>query len=131
MIGLPDHRILITQDLIYNNVHVFIGEQAFEGWVAALNRYRTLPYDRVLPGHGAPGGPELYDAMAHYLSVARAALIEASDPADLKRRVISAFPQFDGRALLDHQMRFSVPGAAQRRSTPIVLLVQRSVHALD
>jgi glyoxylase-like metal-dependent hydrolase (beta-lactamase superfamily II) len=109
MIGLPDHRLLITQDLIYHAVHVFIGEQAFDSWVAALKNYRALPYDRILPGHGAPGGPELYDAMARYLTVARAALSEASDPADLKQRLISAFPEFGGRALLDHQMRFLFP----------------------
>jgi hypothetical protein len=47
--------------------------------------------------------------MARYLSVARAALSEASDPADLKRRLISAFPEFGGRILLDHQMRFLFP----------------------
>jgi hypothetical protein len=109
MIGLPDHRVLIAQDLIYNAVHVFIGEQAFDSWGVALKTYRALPYERLLPGHGAPGGPELYDAMAHYLSVARAALSEASGPSDLKQRLIAAFPEFSGRALLDHQMRFLFP----------------------
>lgn len=115
MIGLPDHRVLITQDLIYNAVHVFIGERAFDSWGAALNSCRALPYNRILPGHGAPGGPELYDGMAHYLSVARAALSEASDPADLKRRLIAAFPEFAGRALLDHEMRFLFPARATDR----------------
>ena len=109
MIGLPDHRVLITQDLIYRAVHVFLGEQAFDSWAAALKSYRALPYDRILPGHGAPGGPELYDAMARYLSVARVALSEASSPADLKRRLILAFPEFGGWTLLDHQMRFLFP----------------------
>jgi glyoxylase-like metal-dependent hydrolase (beta-lactamase superfamily II) len=109
MIALPDHGVLITQDLIYNEVHVFIGEQDFDNWTAALERCRALSYARIFPGHGAPGGRELYDAMAHYLSVARAALSEARDPADLKQRLISAFPQFGGRALLDHQMRFLFP----------------------
>jgi glyoxylase-like metal-dependent hydrolase (beta-lactamase superfamily II) len=122
MIGLPDQRILITQDLIYNAVHAFIGEQAFDGWAVALKSYRALPYDRILPGHGAPGGPELYDAMAQYLTVARAALSEASDPDDLKRRLISAFPQFGGRTLLDHEMRFLFPVRQKRRSTTIVFL---------
>jgi glyoxylase-like metal-dependent hydrolase (beta-lactamase superfamily II) len=109
MIGLPDHDVLITQDLIYNGVHVFVGEQAFDGWSAALKTYRALPYQRILPGHGAPGGPELYDAMARYLSVARAALAQASGPADFKQRLIAAFPEFSGRALLDHEMRFLFP----------------------
>jgi glyoxylase-like metal-dependent hydrolase (beta-lactamase superfamily II) len=110
MIGLPDLRILITQDLVYNAVHVFIGEKAFDSWAATLKSYRALPYDRILPGHRAPGGPELHAAMAYYLSVVRAALSEASGPADLKQRLISAFPEFSGRALLDHEMRFLFPG---------------------
>jgi len=55
MIGLPDHRVLVTQDLVYNAVHVFIGEQAFDEWAEALERYRALPYNRILPGHGSPG----------------------------------------------------------------------------
>ena len=109
MIGLPDHGVLITQDLIYNGVHVFIGEQAFDNWGVALKTYRALPYERILPGHGAPGGPELYDGMARYLSVARGALTQASGPADFKQRLIAAFPEFSGRALLDHETRFLFP----------------------
>ena len=74
MIGLPDHGILATQDLVYNQVHVFIGEKAFASWADALHNYQKLAYTRILPGHGAPGGTELFDAMRHYLSVAREAL---------------------------------------------------------
>jgi glyoxylase-like metal-dependent hydrolase (beta-lactamase superfamily II) len=106
VLGLPDQEILLTQDLIYNKVHVFLGEKDFEGWAEALDNYQKLPYSRILPGHGAPGGAELFDAMREYLSVARGALSHAADPADLKQRLIAAFPDFEGRVLLDHQMRF-------------------------
>jgi glyoxylase-like metal-dependent hydrolase (beta-lactamase superfamily II) len=106
VIGLPDHDILATQDLIYNRVHVFVGEKAFAGWADALAKYQNLAYTRILPGHGAPGGPELFDAMRHYLSVAREALSQANAPSDLKSQLIAAFPDFDGHALLGHQMRF-------------------------
>jgi glyoxylase-like metal-dependent hydrolase (beta-lactamase superfamily II) len=109
VIGLPDHGILSTQDLIYNRVHVFLGEKAFARWADALDKYQKLAYTRILPGHGAPAGTELFDAMRHYLSVARDALSHADEPADLKRRLIAAFPDFEGNALLDHQMRFLFP----------------------
>ena len=109
MIGLPDHGVLITQDLIYNGVHVFIGERAFDGWTAALQRAQALDYDTLLPGHGEPGGPELYGAMSKYLGVAREALAASSSSAELKSRLIAAFPHHRGRKLLDHQMRFLFP----------------------
>jgi glyoxylase-like metal-dependent hydrolase (beta-lactamase superfamily II) len=109
MVGFPDHGVLITQDLIYSRVHVFIGERAFDDWAAALQRAQALDYDTLLPGHGSPGGPELYGAMAQYLEAARDALSRSSSGAELKSRLIVAFPHHRGRELLDHQMRFLFP----------------------
>jgi glyoxylase-like metal-dependent hydrolase (beta-lactamase superfamily II) len=71
MIALPDQGILITQDLVYHHVHVFVGEKAFDTWTRALEAYREVGYAKILPGHGLPGGPELYDEMLYYLSVVR------------------------------------------------------------
>jgi glyoxylase-like metal-dependent hydrolase (beta-lactamase superfamily II) len=109
MVGLPEQRILISQDLVYNGVHVFISERAFDTWSASLQNYKAQPYETVLPGHGAPGGSELYDRMLKYLSTACELLTKASDGDDLKTRLIAAFPDFEGRSLLDHQKRFLFP----------------------
>jgi glyoxylase-like metal-dependent hydrolase (beta-lactamase superfamily II) len=35
MVGLSDHGVLITQDLVYDRVHAFVGERAFDSWTAA------------------------------------------------------------------------------------------------
>jgi glyoxylase-like metal-dependent hydrolase (beta-lactamase superfamily II) len=113
MVGLPDHGILITQDLVYDRVHAFVGERAFDSWAAALGSAQALDYDAVLPGHGSPGGPELYDAMRRYLAAAQEALSKSSAGAELKSRLISAFPDHRGRVLLDHQMRFLFPTPAR------------------
>jgi len=118
MVGLPDYGVLITQDLIYNRVHVFIGERAFDGWAAALQRIQALNYDTLLPGHGSPGGPELYSAMSLYLEIARDALSKSNSGEDLKTRLIAAFPDHRGRALLDHQMRFLFPKPARDAAAP-------------
>jgi glyoxylase-like metal-dependent hydrolase (beta-lactamase superfamily II) len=109
MIGFPEQGILITQDLIYHGVHVFISERAFDSWADNLSQYKAQPYDKILPGHGAPGGKELYDCMQSYLSTARELLSKASDGDDLKARLIAAFPNFRGQMLLDHQKRFLFP----------------------
>ena len=113
MVGFPEHGVLITQDVIYNGVHVFIGERAFDGWVDALQRAQALDYDTLLPGHGEPGGPELYGAMSNYLSAAREAISTSTNGAELKSRLIAAFPNHRGRVLLDHQMRFLFPKQAR------------------
>src|SRR5262249_38332680 len=113
MVGLPDRGILITQDLLYNGVHVFVGEQAFDGWAAALQTTQALDYDTLLPGHGSPGGPELYGAMLQYLETAHDGYAKSHSGAELKARMVAAFPQYRGQVLLDHQMRFLFPKPAQ------------------
>jgi glyoxylase-like metal-dependent hydrolase (beta-lactamase superfamily II) len=109
MIGLPEHGILITQDLLYNRVHVFIGEQAFDPWIAALTRVAKLGYGRILPGHGDPGDLSLFDSMRDYLATARSILSAAQTPDEFKDRLIAAFPDHEGRNLLDHELRFLFP----------------------
>jgi glyoxylase-like metal-dependent hydrolase (beta-lactamase superfamily II) len=109
MVGLPKHGILITQDLIYNQVHVFVGELAFDSWHKALNKTQRLYYQRLLPGHGDPGGGELFDEMRDYLAVAREAYLDADNADEFKQRLIADFPDYQGRALLDRQMRFLFP----------------------
>jgi glyoxylase-like metal-dependent hydrolase (beta-lactamase superfamily II) len=118
MVGLPDHGVLITQDLIYDRVHVFIGEHAFDSWTSALQSTQALDYDTLLPGHGSPGGPELYGEMQQYLDTARDALLGSTSGAELKARLIAAFPNHRGRILLDHQMRFLFPKPVQSPTAP-------------
>jgi glyoxylase-like metal-dependent hydrolase (beta-lactamase superfamily II) len=109
MVGFPDQKILITQDLVYHGVHVFIAEKAFDTWLAGLRHYQQLPFEHVLPGHGAPGGPELYERMSRYLVSARDLISKSKDGDDLKRKLIAAFPDFTGTVMLDHQKRFLFP----------------------
>ena len=106
VIGLPDVRTIIVQDLIYNRVHPFFGERRFTGWRAALQNYRRLPYDLILPGHGMPGGVEIYDQMREYIDFAENALAKASDQADFRRRLLEHFPKHGGVKVADHQLRF-------------------------
>ncbi len=109
MIGLPNHSILITQDLIYDHVHVFVGEMAFASWHEALNKTQRLHYQKLLPGHGDPGGHDLYDEMRDYLAVAREAYLDADNADEFIQRLIDDFPDYQGRELLDHQIRFLFP----------------------
>ena len=57
MVGLPEQKILITQDLVYHGVHVFIAEKAFDAWIAGLRHYKRGAARRA-------GGPS-DDSMEH------------------------------------------------------------------
>jgi acyl-CoA thioesterase len=91
------------------NDDVFLGEKSFAMWHEALDHYETLPYTRILPGHGAPGGRELFAQMREYLTAAKKEYL-ANDTADgFVQRMRAAFPSSDGDVLLHHQLRFLFP----------------------
>jgi glyoxylase-like metal-dependent hydrolase (beta-lactamase superfamily II) len=106
IVGLPDAGTIIVQDLVYHRAHVFLGERNFDGWRDALREYRSLPYDVVLPGHGAPGGKALYDGMLEYLNFAQSALQRSATATEFRRRIIERFPDYGCRTILDHELRF-------------------------
>ncbi|MEJ1975897.1 MAG: hypothetical protein WDN49_07100 [Acetobacteraceae bacterium] len=112
VLELPDAGAIIVQDLVYNNAHPFLGERRFSTWQADLSTYRQSGHALVLPGHGASGGPALYDQMADYLAFAEGALAASSGAADFERRLLQQFPHYGGISVLEHQMRFLFPPAA-------------------
>jgi len=111
-IALPDAGAIIVQDLVYNRAHPFLGERRFDSWRAALRAYQALPYKIVLPGHGLPGGKTLYEEMLRYIDVAEEALQMARAPSEFRARMIDRFPDYGGLKVLDHQLRFLFPEAA-------------------
>lgn len=118
IVGFPEQRILITQDLVYNRVHAMVGEKAFDTWHTTLEEKKVLLYDKVLPGHGVPGGKELYDQMEQYLSIAREVLSSSPDGEVMKTKMIQAFPDYGGIGMLDQQKRFLFPAvAAEHKSS--------------
>jgi glyoxylase-like metal-dependent hydrolase (beta-lactamase superfamily II) len=109
MIGLPDAGVLMTQDVAYNRVHLFIGEHAFDAWGAAITALEATAYDVILPGHGLPGDRRIYAAGHRYLDVARDAFAAAIGPDDLNRRLEAAFPDYGGTAMQGLQNFYLFP----------------------
>ncbi len=109
MIGLPEARVLLAQDVVYHGVHLFIGEHAFDAWEVALGKLEALPYDIILPGHGLPTNRTVYDSDRAYLAAARSAYAEASGPEDLNEKLEAAFPEYGGTAMQGLQNFYLFP----------------------
>jgi glyoxylase-like metal-dependent hydrolase (beta-lactamase superfamily II) len=112
-VALPDQGVIITQDLTYNQVHLFVADQRFDAWLAALAEYEQLPYETVLPGHGQPGGKEIYAQAREYLSAAKRLVAEVTSAEQLKAALIERFPTYRGAILLDVQNTYLFPAAPQ------------------
>jgi hypothetical protein len=71
IVGLPRDRILITGDIVVN---VSPGRRYRHQPMpqrAALMMCQSLPYTRILPARGRPGGRELYESMLSHIDGSR------------------------------------------------------------
>jgi cyclase len=88
VVHLPGESVVFCGDLVSNGYHVNYEDAAFENLAAGLDFLRSLGARTYVPGHGAPGGPEILDAQQLYHDTVR----EAARSGDLER-VRATFPE--------------------------------------
>jgi len=102
MLWIPGQRILITGDVLFNNMHVYTAEtdsKAREKWLNSLNKIRELKPSVVIPGHSKVGAPldatTAVNFTESYLLVFEEELKKAKDPDSLINTMKERFPSAD------------------------------------
>ncbi len=108
---LSDEKVLIAQDILYNNCHLFCGHGNFDGWMSSLKDLRAdTSYDLILPGHGATqGSRQAIDDAIVYLDFVKAQFANAKSGAELKAAIMDRYPSYMASALVDIQNLFLFP----------------------
>ena len=60
MLWIPEQRILISGDVLFNGMHVYTAEtdsKARGRWLNSINKIRELKPSVVIPGHSKVGAP--------------------------------------------------------------------------
>ncbi|MEO1680753.1 MAG: MBL fold metallo-hydrolase [Pseudomonadota bacterium] len=97
---LPDQKVAVVQDLVYNGVHFAPGVDR-TNWISILEGLRDDPAcETLLVGHGLPTTRGDLDTALAYLRVLDAAWQEASSPDEVSAAMMAAFPGYDGAFLL-------------------------------
>jgi glyoxylase-like metal-dependent hydrolase (beta-lactamase superfamily II) len=88
MLHVPETRLLVAGDVVYNGVHLYLteagGVTGIDEWLTALDTAETLNPATVIAGHKAPGAfdnPSQIHATRRYLTDARR-LLQRSDSAE-------------------------------------------------
>jgi cyclase len=77
VVWLPQDRVLFAGDLAFNGATPFALSGSIAGWLDVLSALGGLDPAVVIPGHGAPGSPEVLDETAGYLKFVQNAAAEA------------------------------------------------------
>jgi glyoxylase-like metal-dependent hydrolase (beta-lactamase superfamily II) len=115
MLWIPEQRVLIAGDVLFNNMHVYTAEtdrKARGKWLASINRVRELKPSAVIPGHSKVGAPlnasSAVDFTENYLLVFDEELTKAKDSDSLINAMKERFPSVDFLLALDRGAKANV-----------------------
>lgn len=101
VIKLPELGVYIAQDVVYNNIHLFITGQT-GGWKKALNDILADEgYDIILAGHGNPTDKNGVKEAIAYLDKVTEILRLAKTEEEYKTKILAAFPNHGAAVLID------------------------------
>lgn len=87
-VWLPKEKILFTGDACVNGPHNYMGDANVSEWIKTLEAAKKLGAEKVVPGHGPIGGPEvLVDQQGYFIELQRRlkAMVAAKrSPAEIK-----------------------------------------------
>jgi glyoxylase-like metal-dependent hydrolase (beta-lactamase superfamily II) len=100
VVALPDHGVVIAQDLLYTNAHFFPGLDR-ANWISILQGWQAAGgFDTLLSGHGMPTSPgELTNAI-QYLTLANELVANATSADDVVVGLTEAFPGYEVDGIL-------------------------------
>ncbi|ADL50220.1 MBL fold metallo-hydrolase [Clostridium cellulovorans] len=107
VLELPRIKTLISQDMVYNKVYLFLGELtstgelACDNWIDELKKYKEKNYEVVIPGHGEPTDSSIIDENINYIIEAKGIIKTSKDSDEFKNRMIEKFPDYEIPLMLD------------------------------
>ncbi|MFD5539723.1 MBL fold metallo-hydrolase [Streptomyces sp. NPDC127079] len=110
LVKLPEQGVLVAQDLVYNDVHLYLGNNDITGWQQAVDALAAKSgYHTILAGHGLPTGPEVYADVRRYLADAHELLGDDGDA--YKKAIVDRYPSYVGPFIIDIANRSLFPAA--------------------
>lgn len=106
IIKIPELGVYIAQDIVYNNIHLFI-EGDTKGWETALKKIiGDKKYPTILSGHGKEGGIDLLNNNLKYLSDANLTILATKNKEEFKQAMLKKYPQYGGEQLIDIYLNY-------------------------
>jgi len=97
-VWVPDAKTLIAGDLLFNEMHLWLGESTKNGrldWARSVDQLSRLGATTVVAGHKKPGLPDDASSIAYtrkYLETFERAVAKSKNAAELAASIRAAFP---------------------------------------
>ena len=100
VVELPEHSILLPQDLVYHDAYAYFGEKSAEGeycfdkWISVLRDFQSKNYELVVPGHGNPTDASIFATMITYLEFAKEQVLSGLKGEEMINRIKEQYPDY-------------------------------------
>lgn len=113
VIKVPSAGIVATGDIVYSGTHLILAGDP-PTWTDALNDLKaaSAEYPIVLPGHGVPTGPSVYDENIAWLATASELMDTASNGEEFKTGLLDSFPDLELEGAIDFALPVLFPDDA-------------------
>ncbi len=115
VVEIPDHDILMAQDLIYKETHMYIATKnpdssyAVDNWVKVLEEYKAKAMATIVPGHGEITDSSVFQGCIDYLKFSLEAITSAANGDDYIKKVKEKYPDYRIPLMLDMTKVMSFP----------------------
>ncbi len=117
-LALPAEAALVSGDLLYDDVNLFLGECHAAGWQTNLSAFMNMPFTTYYPGHGPKIGASVFAADSQYITDATQILQAAAasdagpigDAGDPRinlavTQIQAKYPSYQSLYLLDYSVQ--------------------------
>ena len=112
LIGLPELKVAIVQDLIYSGTHLYLTKD-MDHWAEVLEDMLLSEYDLFLAGHGLPADKTEVAKNVQYLAAAKQAIESGITDKAFKAFMLQAFPERKCPGIFDIYLPRLFEGARQ------------------
>ena len=100
ILEIPAEKVLLAQDLIYNDVYAFFGDKtsggqfSFDNWISILTKLKSRDFLHVFPGHGEPTDASVLDKQIAYLQYVKQLVYQGLQGQELIGKIITKYPDY-------------------------------------
>jgi glyoxylase-like metal-dependent hydrolase (beta-lactamase superfamily II) len=109
LVWLPREKILFTGDVCVNGSFNYVHDSDIGAWIGALERAKKLGAQKVCPGHGPIGGPEVIADQEAYFVALREGVKALIDAGKTHAEISAVAPDLAVKLRRDEQFRRYVP----------------------
>lgn len=100
LIKIPEYKLFVAQDLAYNKVHLFLGDNYHDNWLSEIKKLSDFKDYLFLSGHGEPSSVEIFSEMETYIAFVQKLIKSGANSEEIIKQLCEKFSDYKSSNLI-------------------------------